>query len=53
MIKFAKAGSGANIPIASVPNLRDLGGWPTRDGERVRRGLLYRATDLDKLQGGT
>ena len=42
---------GANIPIASLPNLRDLGGWRTRDGGRVRRGLLYRSTELDKLQG--
>ena len=42
---------GANIPIASVPNLRDLGGWPTKDGGRVRRGLLYRSTELNKLQG--
>jgi hypothetical protein len=32
MTKFANADPGANIPIASVPNLRDLGGWPTRDG---------------------
>ena len=42
---------GANIPIASVPNLRDLGGWPTKEGRQVRRGLLYRSTELDKLQG--
>jgi len=34
-----------------VPNLRDLGGWPTRDGGRVRAGLLYRSTALDKLAG--
>jgi protein-tyrosine phosphatase len=43
---------GENIPVASVPNLRDLGGWPTRDGGRVRRGLLYRSAQLDKLQDG-
>lgn len=42
---------GANIPLRSVPNLRDLGGWPTRDGGRVRSGLLYRGTALDRLQG--
>lgn len=42
---------GAGIPIASVPNLRDVGGWPTRGGGRVRRGLLFRSTDLDRLAG--
>jgi protein-tyrosine phosphatase len=42
---------GANIPIPSLLNLRDLGGWPTRDGGRVRWGLVYRSTDLSKLQG--
>ncbi|WP_116131104.1 tyrosine-protein phosphatase [Tropicimonas sp. IMCC34043] len=40
---------GAQIPIAALPNMRDLGGWPTTDGRRVRRGLLFRSTDLDRL----
>jgi protein-tyrosine phosphatase len=42
---------GQSIEIASVPNLRDLGGWPTREGGRVRRGLLYRSTELNGLAG--
>ena len=42
---------GQSIELTSVPNLRDLGGWPTRDGGRVRAGLLYRSTELDKLAG--
>jgi protein-tyrosine phosphatase len=37
--------------IASLPNLRDLGGLPTKDGGRVRRGLVYRSTDLGRLEG--
>jgi protein-tyrosine phosphatase len=40
---------GAQIVIASLPNFRDLGGWATSDGRRVRRGLLFRSTDLDRL----
>lgn len=40
---------GVQIPIATLPNLRDLGGWPTLDGRRVRRGLVFRSTDLDRL----
>jgi protein-tyrosine phosphatase len=33
----------ADIPLVSASNLRDLGGWPTVDGRRVRRGLVYRS----------
>jgi protein-tyrosine phosphatase len=43
--------AGESIAIDTVPNLRDLGGWPTGDGGRVRRGLLYRSTELDRLAG--
>ena len=42
---------GQSIAIAAVPNLRDLGGWPTRDGQKVRLGLLYRSTELNQLAG--
>jgi len=42
---------GQSIAIASAPNLRDLGGWPTRDGGKVRGELVYRSTALNKLAG--
>ena len=42
---------GQSIAIAALPNLRDLGGWPTRDGRKVRLGLLYRSTELNQLGG--
>ena len=42
---------GESIAMASLPNLRDLGGWATQDGGHVRTGLVYRSTELDKLQG--
>ena len=35
--------------LANAPNLRDLGGYQTQDGRRLKRGLLYRAGALDKL----
>jgi protein-tyrosine phosphatase len=40
-----------SLGITSLPNLRDLGGHPTRDGGRVRTGLLYRSTDLARVSG--
>lgn len=40
---------GALIPVATLPNLRDLGGHATADGGRIRSGLLYRSTDLSRL----
>lgn len=39
---------GEQIPIATVPNFRDLGGWPTPDGA-VKRGLLYRSAEFADL----
>jgi protein-tyrosine phosphatase len=39
----------ADIPLKSASNLRDLGGWPTMDGRRVRTGLLFRAPALSGL----
>jgi len=37
---------GRSLGIASVPNLRDLGGYETRDGATVVRGLVYRSNQL-------
>ena len=41
---------GQQIMIATVPNLRDLGGWPTPD-RHVRYGLLFRSAEFSNLQG--
>ncbi|MCL2532577.1 MAG: tyrosine-protein phosphatase [Nocardiaceae bacterium] len=40
---------GSSIPILSVPNLRDIGGYRTRDGASIRFGRYYRSTDLSKI----
>jgi protein-tyrosine phosphatase len=40
---------GERIDIPSVPNLRDIGGYMTVSGERVRTGQLYRSVELDHL----
>ena len=41
-----KALPGQSLGIASVPNLRDLGGYKTKDGKTVKRGLVYRSNQL-------
>ena len=38
-----------SLHLASAPNLRDIGGYRTRDGKWVKVGLLYRSDGLDAL----
>jgi protein-tyrosine phosphatase len=40
---------GTSLGIASIPNLRDAGGYATSDGRTVRRGLAYRANQLNPV----
>lgn len=44
-----EATPGQNLEIASVPNLRDLGGYQTESGKTIRRGLVYRANQLSGI----
>lgn len=37
------------VKLVGATNLRDLGGWPTATGHRVRRGLIYRSDSLAAL----
>jgi protein-tyrosine phosphatase len=37
------------IPLEGTTNVRDLGGWPTRDGRRVRFGQIFRAARLARI----
>ena len=37
---------GISLGIATVQNLRDLGGYETKDGATVVRGLVYRSNQL-------
>lgn len=40
---------GQSLGIASVPNLRDVGGYKTMDGKTVKRGLAYRSNQLTPI----
>ncbi|MGW6734566.1 tyrosine-protein phosphatase [Streptomyces sp. NPDC055013] len=42
-----------HIRLEALHNFRDLGGYPTTDGHRVRPGRLYRSDSLGKLRAGT
>jgi len=35
--------------LKSAPNFRDIGGYRTLDGHEVKRGLVYRSDQLDRL----
>lgn len=38
-----------HLPIASVPNFRDIGGYKTKDGYTIRWEQVYRASAFDNL----
>ena len=36
-----------NLAVDGLTNVRDVGGWQTEDGGRVRQGLMYRGAKLN------
>jgi protein-tyrosine phosphatase len=41
-----------HIPLAGQPNFRDLGGYASGDGRRVKWGAVYRSGELSQLSDG-
>lgn len=44
---FTTAAGPRVLTIANIVNVRDIGGWTTVHGKRVRQGLLYRGSEMD------
>ena len=36
------------IRVPGITNVRDLGGWPLPGGKRVRQGLVYRSSEMNR-----
>ncbi len=49
VVASAQSAPGESLGVASIPNLRDLGGYTTRDGMSVRRGVLFRSDQLSTV----
>jgi protein-tyrosine phosphatase len=43
---------GTSLGIASLPNLRELGGYKTSDSSSIRRAVLYRSSQLYHISTG-
>jgi protein-tyrosine phosphatase len=48
-VPISGAKPGQSLGIASVPNLRDLGGYKTKNGATVKKGLVYRSNQLSGI----
>lgn len=45
--QFTTAASPRLITLDGTVNVRDIGGWATTDGGRLRQGMLYRGAEID------
>ena len=45
----ADAADPRHVPLEGQPNFRDIGGYRTKDGKTVRRGLVFRSGELPRL----
>lgn len=44
---FVTAASPRIISVDGVSNVRDIGGWQTKDGRVINQGLLFRGNEID------
>lgn len=50
--QFHTTGHLRMIYVPTISNVRDLGGWPTQDGRRIRYGRIFRGGELDGTNNG-
>jgi len=43
----------SNFDMTYIPNIRDIGGWQTEGGKRIRYGVLFRGHELNHNNEGT
>ena len=46
---FKVSGQIRTLTIDGVYNVRDIGGWKTADGKKIKYGLIYRGGELDGI----
>lgn len=46
---FETAAQPRTVAIDGVSNARDIGGYPTKDGKRIKQGVVYRGADFSKI----
>lgn len=44
---FKTADTPRMLSVDGAANIRDIGGWRTADGKRIKQGLLYRSAEID------
>ena len=50
---FTTSSAPRNLYVDGVTNVRDLGGWTTESGKRVKQGLLYRGGRMNTSYAST
>lgn len=48
-LKFRTRGRVRMLKVDGIFNVRDIGGWKTTDGKRIKYGLIFRGSEMDGI----